>query len=290
MRLLSATLLAAAIAAVFGCKGEAAKKETPPPASQPVTAPPPVAPAPAPKAQETPRVAGLVGHWKFDEKEGDVATDSSSSNNNGKLAGGPRRVAGKIGGALEFDGNDDVVEIPGSPVLDSLQKGSYTISAWFKPADTPPGQDSNNKAQYGIVNKTGWHTGLHYSNDNKFAFDHWIQTDKPDEPQWSGIGTWDDTYDPGKWYHVVGVVDTAACTASIYINGESNKTSDSWDNKAKAREYGQVTWKIGYAAPGAQEWAWPAKGVIDDVRLYNRALKDSEIADLYKAGAAGQDK
>jgi len=292
-------ILCAAVPAMFlaGCKGDAARKETPPPASQQVTAPPPAAPAPkaeAPKPppppKETPRAPGLVGHWKFDEKEGDAAVDSSGSGNDGKLVGGPRRVAGKIGGALEFDGNDDVVEIPNSVTLENLQEGGYTIAAWVRPVDTPPGQESNNKAHYGIVNKAGWHTGLRYGNDNKFVFEHWIQTDKPDEPQWSGTGTWDDTYDPGKWYHVVGVVDAAAGTATIFVNGESKNTSEAWDTKAKAREYGQTPWRIGYACPGAQEWAWPAKAAIDDVRLYNRALKDAEVEALYKAGAAGQDK
>jgi len=288
MRLLSAMICAAAAATILsGCKSPAASSNTPPPA--PRAEAPKTAPAPAPK-QETPKTPGLVAHLKFDEKEGDTSADASGSGNNGKLAGGPKWVAGKIGGALEFDGNDDVVEIPSSPALDGLQKGSYTLSAWFKPADTPPGQESNNKAHYGIINKTGWHTGLRYGNDNKFVFEHWLQTDKPEEPQWSGIGTWDDTYDAGKWHHVVGVVDTAACTATIFINGESKNTSEAWDSKSKARDYGQITWKIGYAAPGAQEWAWPAKGVIDDVRLYNRALKEQEVADLYKAGNAGQDK
>ncbi len=231
-----------------------------------------------------------MAHLKFDEKEEDTALDSSGCGNHGRLIGGPRRVAGKIGGALEFDGNDDVVEIPNSPTLENLQEGSYTISAWFKPADTPPGQDSDNKAHYGILNKAGWHTGLRYGNDNKLVFEHWLQTENPNEPQWSGIGTWEDTYDPGKWYHVVGVVDVKEGTASIYVNGELNKTSDPWDTKAKAREYGQTPWRIGYANPGAREWAWPAKGTIDDARIYNRALGEAEIAELYKAGAAGQDK
>lgn len=238
-----------------------------------------------PAQEEAPKgVEGLVGHWTFDETEGETAKDSSGKGNHGKLIGGPKRVAGKIGGALEFDGKDDVVEIPNSESLENLQEGSYTIAAWFKPADTPPGQESDNNAHYGIVNKAGWHTGLRYGNDNKFVFEHWLQGEDPNQPQWAGIGTWDETFDPGKWYHVAAVVNAKEGTATIFVNGEEKGTSEAWDPKAKAREYGQTPWRIGHANPGAKEWAWPAKGVIDDVRLYNRALKASEIAELYKAG------
>jgi hypothetical protein len=42
------------------------------------------------------------------------------------------------------------------------------------------------------------------------------------------------------------------------------------------------------AAPGAKTYAYPAKGVIDDVRLYRRALTAQEIADLAKAASAAR--
>lgn len=262
-----------------GCRGGGEPRGAVVPApSAPVAAPQPAPPTSAAA------VPGLVGHWTFDETERDRAADSSGQGNHGRCIGGPRWVAGKVGGALEFDGKDDVVEIPSSPSLENLQEGSYTIAAWFKPADTPPGQESDNHAHYGIVNKTGWHLGLRYGNDNKFVFEHWLQGDDPDQPQWAGIGTWDETFDPGKWYHVAAVVDAKEGTATIFVNGEEKGVSEAWDPKAKSREYGQTPWRIGHANPGAKEWAWPAKGTIDDVRLYNRPLKAAEIAELYRAG------
>ncbi len=53
---------------------------------------------------------GLVGWWKFDETEGNVASDSSGNGNDGNLTNGPTWTEGKIGGALSFDGVDDYVE------------------------------------------------------------------------------------------------------------------------------------------------------------------------------------
>jgi len=63
--------------------------------------------------------ADLVGNWKFDEGAGNAVADKSGNGNDGTLVGGPSWIAGTIGsGALSFDGSDDMVEVPHSPVLD----------------------------------------------------------------------------------------------------------------------------------------------------------------------------
>jgi len=59
---------------------------------------------PSANAQTADITTGLVGHWKFDEVSGTTATDSSGNNNAGTLTNGPTWTAGKIGGALSFDG------------------------------------------------------------------------------------------------------------------------------------------------------------------------------------------
>ncbi len=233
--------------------------------------------------------AGLVGHWRLDEG-GSVARDSSGQNNNGTVKGNPRPVPGKIGNGLAFDGGNDYIEIPGNPALKRLQEGTCTISAWFKPADTPPGKDSDNKSSYGIVLKPGHHMGLHYTGANRFQFEYFVQTTDPQRPQWSGCGTWDATSEPGPWYHVVGVADVASRTLRLYVDGKLRATSKPWDAGAKPREYGDAPWRIGCANPGGVAWGWPAKGVIDDVRLYSRALGAEEVQALYGAGVAGVDQ
>jgi len=64
--------------------------------------------------------SGLVGFWKFEEASGNIAADSSGQGNNGILMNGPARVAGKVGQALDFDGQDDYVAIIANPALDNL--------------------------------------------------------------------------------------------------------------------------------------------------------------------------
>ena len=68
----------------------------------------------------------LVGHWSFDEGQGDVAYDSAS-NNHGAVVGATWTTNGKVGGALHFDG-DDYVRIADSPELDGMVE--MTMAAW----------------------------------------------------------------------------------------------------------------------------------------------------------------
>ena len=68
----------------------------------------------------------------------------------------------------------------------------------------------------------------------------------------------------------------------------AKNSSPPWDATSRAREYGQTTWKVGTAAPGSKAYAYPAKGVIDDVRLYRRALTAQEITNLAKAASAAR--
>ena len=71
----------------------------------------------------------LAAYWKFDDGSGTTAFDSSGNGNEGVFNGDPQWVAGKYGGALEFDG-DDYINCGNG---DSLQiQDEITISFWFQ--------------------------------------------------------------------------------------------------------------------------------------------------------------
>lgn len=228
-----------------------------------------------------PQSSDLVGHWKLDD---DKIADSSGKGRAGKAVGAVAFVEGKGGNAASFDGKDEHVELPNSEELDKLQEGSFTISAWFKPKDVPPGTESANNAHYGIVIKAGWHLGLTYSNEQKFVMTHWLAGEKPEEPEWKGAGTWEDSYAPGSWYHAVGTVDRPNGKVAIYVNGELKSEAEYVVN-AKARDYAQTPWRIGVAYAPAEQWGWSAKGQVDDVRLYNRCLSAGDVKSLFDAAA-----
>ena len=67
-----------------------------------------------------------VGDWKMDEGSGAVLVDSSTSGNNGTIAGNPTWVAGQHGQAIRFDGTGDYATVPDSASLDM----TYGRSRW----------------------------------------------------------------------------------------------------------------------------------------------------------------
>ncbi|MCJ7479413.1 MAG: hypothetical protein MUP63_04520, partial [Candidatus Nanohaloarchaeota archaeon QJJ-7] len=83
-----------------------------------------------------------VGFWRFTNESGQTVVDNSSYGNSGTLGSStvsetsdPSRVGGLRGKALEFDGNDDYVEIPDDESLDITE--GLTVSGWFRFDETP---------------------------------------------------------------------------------------------------------------------------------------------------------
>ena len=75
-------------------------------------------------------IAHWIAHWKLDETEGTLAQDSAGDGN-GTLIGGPawQPTGGMVAGALQFDGIDDYVTTPF--VLDPAD-GAFSVFAWIK--------------------------------------------------------------------------------------------------------------------------------------------------------------
>src|SRR3989344_1315771 len=75
---------------------------------------------------------GLVGYWAFEEGVGTRAEDSSDNNNTGTLTTMDNSdwVTGKVGGALDFDGSSDFVDVGNNASL--VTANAFTVSAWVK--------------------------------------------------------------------------------------------------------------------------------------------------------------
>jgi len=205
----------------------------------------------------------LLGHWSFDEGSGTVAADSSPNGNDGQLTNGPVWVAGKIAGALMFDGVDDYVEIPHS---DSLLPSAdeVTVAAWIH-AERHTGP--NNAQWQGILSKgdaprlyslyTEVSGSLHFSTGPGGAF----------------VGTLSgDPVPLGEWAHVAAVVSEGQHL--YYINAEPAGVSGSGITLPPE---GTSILTIG-KTPGETDREF--LGMIDDVRIYDRALTAQEIKKL----------
>lgn len=220
------------------------------------------------RLEQASRAPSLVGHWTLDEGAGLLAKDASGRGHDGKLvSASPKWVEGRFGTALAFDDMEEHVLLPSSPVLTAVQEGSYTLAAWFKPAELPA-----DGRRFAILIKPGHHLGLSYSSAQQFHMDHWI--DKGN----AGVRT-AAVFPPGRFYAVVGVVDREQGKTRLYVDGTLEATRP-WAAGSAAHAFGTSAWRIGLAATSNPQFRWGAKGVIDDVRIYARALADKEVAEL----------
>ena len=200
-----------------------------------------------------------VGWWKLDEGNGNtVAIDSSSNGNNGSLTNmtGNEWAEGKIGGALEFDGDNDYVDIGDNSVFDIT--GNITLAAWIK-------VDSFTKNYAIIVCKgdaNGWSIGRNSSTS------YLIFTCSTDR---TNTVTGNTAVDDGQWHHVAGVYNGS--TMYLYLDGEVDN-SKSLSGAITTNAYNVY---IGKSDEHPNSW-W--NGLIDDVRIYDRALSEEEIQEL----------
>ena len=206
--------------------------------------------------------SGLVGHWTFDG--GDITrnqiVDRSSQGNHGGFIGGATSSAttiGKLGQGLNFDGTDDYVRVSDSTSLDILS--SYTQAAWVKLTALPAGGNvatiaSNGSASYYMVLA---------NNELSCGFS-------------AAHTTAAENLTTGVWYHVACAFDTVANTMTNYINGvQELQEGETGDPSNPASEH-----TIGRFPSGIQH----TNGVIDDVRVYNRALSPAAVKQLYQLG------
>lgn len=176
--------------------------------------------------------------------------------------------------SLSFDGVDDYVEFANSAQMENVQESDYTLSAWFNPADVPVA--GTNEGRYAILYKAGYHLGIAYNRsgtgNGQFVFEHWLTGNV-----WEGVGGADGRA-PGQWYHVAAVLDRANGVSRLYVNGNADGTN-TWTGNTAARDYGTNPWRLGCALPSAAYggYRWAAKGLIDDPRVYARALSAAEI-------------
>ena len=215
-----------------------------------------------------PSNTGLVGYWSFDDGAGTSATDFSGKNNAGILTNGPTWVDGKRGKALNFDGVDDEINMGAPSALDIT--GNITISAWIYPISFGGGSRGR------IIDKSNGTTdGYNFFVDNSnvtnglgFAFNAGTQATN------SRCDTASNTIQLNKWQHVTLTYTGAAL---FYVNGiqfsvGSGSCSGTINSVASS-------FKVGRATIATREFT----GLIDDVRIYNRALSASEVQALYNS-------
>jgi hypothetical protein len=225
---------------------------------------------------------GLVAHYQLDETGGTRAQDHSNYHQDGTLTGlGSSAWApagGKFGGALLFGPSSaatGAVAVPSAPQL-LFDQNAFTLSLWTRiPANTYT--SANGKDSY-LIQKgtfeatTGKWYGLQLRDGVlTFAIDDGVtKTDVAFRVTAAPNNLFND-----QWQHIVAIRDVDTKTLKLYLNG----------TLVASKAY--TTGSIGKADAlllGNSVENKPFRDQLDDVRLYNYALSDTEISQLL-AGA-----
>ena len=237
-----------------------------------------------------------VGMWLFDENKGDVVKDSSLKGNDGKITGEEKSwkfVEGKFGNAVEFDGVTASVSIKPDGDLDdvlNLNK-DQTFSLWFK-----TNFDKNRRARILHIPFLRVVKG----NNHNYRLWLWIRRSRHKHKGQLGFGyagfkiplemNSGKPLNDDNWHHAVAILDHTAKQALLYIDGELSAQSDIAEIKFDPPQ-GEICIagacdpradpKLPIAGQGARDFF---SGQIDDVGIFNVALKEGDIKNIMNRG------
>jgi len=205
-------------------------------------------------------LSGLVGYWRFEEAAGLTATDSSGQGNDGALLGKSRRILGKFGQGLEFDGTTASVQVPHAP---SLNPGSsmFSISIWLR----------NRKQDV-------WPWNVVFKDNGKFQSYYFLSVGtKPKFEFSTGDAKVSIEAQAGvndnRWHHLVAVRN-GLYSGQFFVDG----VLDSSASVAPSQTSTVQTSSPLIIGAGYQTFY---AGQVDEVRIYNRALSADEVRQLF---------
>ncbi len=202
--------------------------------------------------------------------------DESGNGNHGTVYGATpvKDRFGNEGSAYSFDGVNDYVDI-GRPLV----SGNFTISFWLKSNGrqnrfaVPISQGSMSYRGFGFTFTKGSYNGFHWGTwkDKKISDPHWGKS------AWHTID-----YNFPKnintdltWHHLTATHKDNAIV--VYRDGIIQGTTSKFPIN-----YGSFNFNIGRASGNRDFNHRTFNGVVDDIRIYNRALSGKEIVGLYK--------
>ena len=204
----------------------------------------------------------LILYMSFDTIDGKNTIDHSKYENHGEMMGNPKHVEGKFGKALELNGESDWVEIPHHETL-TVDK-DFTVMAWIHTErHTGPGG-----AQWqGILAKS--------NNPRSYSF-YTEANSKCLHLSVGGGSVCQGEVKLNEWQHVVGQMDSG--THRYYINGENVGESGGKNDPPGKADTASVF--IGKTHEGNRQFL----GLIDEVRIWNRALTEEEVIEQMEKG------
>ncbi|MHC4500354.1 MAG: LamG domain-containing protein, partial [Planctomycetota bacterium] len=202
--------------------------------------------------------SGQVGYWKLDETSGTIAQDSSGNSNTGTLVNGPTWTTGRVDGGLSFDGVDDAVEVSTSAI--NISGGTIALWAYV--------EDFGTATRYFFSHATQpWSNRIQlYTGDAEGFLALGLGDNHSRRTGIENLAT-------HRWYNIALSWD--GTNYVVYVDGSTRATGTYYGLSALA----------GYADIGGNgnrsDRTESFRGVIDEVRIYNRVLTSDEVLEVY---------
>ena len=210
---------------------------------------------------------GLVGYWDFHEGSGLVAADKTVNGNNGILSSGVQWTTGQSGSGVRFDSVNDYVKVTTRTGLNF--NGDFSVAMWINPSDWKSNEQLFSNGLVRISHRGDW------AGDNVYFLEKIKSTASPGDSAWGGwAGV--KTLQPlneNNWHSIIGV--KSGNTMTIYLDGVKSSQVDVLSG------YTTDTSTLGDLYIGG-DGKTNFNGMIDDVRLWNRALTATEVKNAYQ--------
>ncbi len=229
--------------------------------------------APAPRSPSYTK--GLVLHYDFNTRVTGTVKDLSGCGNDGKISGARWLSSGRRlrNGAIAFDGKDGKITVPDAPDL-RFDKG-LTVALWVK--------IDNDKRHQTLVAK--YHVkmkqrafALNYNDRRHANTPHRVQAtvSAKGDPFAGGVLTTDMAVTKRTWHHVV--LRFAPTDMRVYIDGKNHSGRFALGSPPRSVYGSNRPIIIGASEETGSQ---TLDGCIDDVMIWNRALSEEEIQQVY---------
>jgi hypothetical protein len=220
----------------------------------------------------------LVAYWSFDKQSDGKVPDATSLAHDGQLMGEATITPnGRFGGALDLNKPNSYMAVPSSRYISLFAPlDKRTVSAWFKVND----KDALHRKQV-IYDEGGINVGMNiYIHRGRLYAGCWCRP--PQGPQWPGVWLGTDMIESGCWYHVALVLDAtdeyddgalqAYLDGQLFGRGPGIQLPEHDDDGAVGTSVETTRFHEHQIFKGQG-----FRGLIDDLRIYNRALTAEEV-------------
>jgi hypothetical protein len=222
---------------------------------------------------------GLLLYLPFDERDfGDTTCELRDRSGNGRcgdavgMTEAANIVPGRVGLALNVVGTGDYVLTDAA-----VERGPFTLAAWISPVRADQSRIAEDRGQ-GDNGFSGWQFKID-EDGGMWGFNECIVVDESGAYTggYNKVFAGAARYTYGEWHHVAMVFDDAAGTLSLYADGELShqyvEPGVSAYGNAFQMHIGASTYASGVAGSPQQSFF----GRIDELRLYGRALTQTEV-------------